>query len=125
MILGMGIDIVKISRMEELLERWKERFINRVFTPEEIDFCTNKRFPGQHFATRFAAKESFLKALGVGIGAGVSLKDIEIITNSTGKPSFELHCKAQETYRGNGGRNIFLSMSHDGEYGIAQVILED
>ena len=124
MILGTGIDIVKISRMDHVLDRWKDRFMNRIFTRREIAFCLEKKFPGQHFAIRFAAKEAFLKALGVGMMAGIPWKDIEIINNTSGKPEVELHGRADQMYRGNNGKSIFLSLSHDGEYGIAQVILE-
>ncbi|MDY7034230.1 MAG: holo-ACP synthase [Thermodesulfobacteriota bacterium] len=124
MILGVGVDIVKISRMDHVLERWKDRFMNRIFTSQEIKFCTGKKFPSQHFAIRFAAKEAFLKALGLGMMAGIPWKDIEIINDSTGKPKVKLHSKARETYQKNNGKSIFLSLSHDGEYGIAQVILE-
>ena len=124
MILGLGIDIVNISRIESLLEKWRDRFINRIFTPKEIEYCINKKFASRHFAARFAAKEAFLKALGVGLGYGISLKDIEITNNSIGSPSIELHRKAEETCRKRNIKNIFLSLSHDGEYGVAQVILE-
>jgi len=124
MILGLGIDIVSISRIESLLEKWRDRFINRIFTPKEIEYCINKKFPSQHLAVRFAAKEAFLKALGVGLGYGISLKDIEITTNSIGSPSIELHGKAKEACPKRNIKNIFLSLSHDGEYGVAQVILE-
>ena len=124
MILGVGIDIVKISRMDHVLERWKDRFMNRIFTSQEINFCIEKKFPSQHFAIRFAAKEAFLKALGLGMMAGIPWKDIEIVNDSTGKPEVKLHSKARETYQKNNVKNIFLSLSHDGEYGIAQVILE-
>ncbi len=124
MIFGIGIDIVKISRMENVLGRWKDRFMNRVFAQDEIDFCINKRLPGQHFAARFAAKEAFLKALGLGMTAGIPWKDIEITNNATGKPEMELHGKAKETCHDKNIKNILLSVTHDGEYGIAQVILE-
>lgn len=124
MILGMGIDIVQISRMENVLAKWRDRFTSRVFTRQEIDFCMSKRLPGQHFATRFAAKEAFLKAIGMGMGAGIPWKEIEVIKNSIGKPQVALHCKAKEISHKNNVKNVFLSLSHDGEYGVAQVILE-
>ena len=125
MVLGMGIDIVKISRIERLFIKWKDRFLNRLFTEREIDFCINKRLPSQHFAIRFAAKEAFLKALELGMRAGIPWKDIEIINDTMGKPSIELHSKAKEIGLNNNIRNILLSTSHDGGYGIAQVILVD
>ena len=124
MILGLGTDIVNISRIESLLEKWRDRFINRVFTRKERDYCMDKKFPSQHFAARFAAKEAFLKALGVGLGYGISMKDIEVTTNSIGNPSIVLHGKAKEACCKRNMKKIFLSLSHDGEYGIAQVILE-
>ena len=124
MILGIGIDIVKISRMENVLAKWRDQFTNRVFTQQEIDFCFRKRLPGQHFATRFAAKEAFLKALGMGMGAGIPWKDIEVIKNSREKPQIALHRKAREISHKNNVENVLISLSHDGEYGVAQVILE-
>lgn len=124
MILGIGIDIVKVSRMEGVLKKWKDRFISRVFTQREIDSCINKRLPGQHFAARFAAKEAFLKALGLGMRSGIPWKNIEIINDSMGRPEVELHHKAREVCRENNVRNVLLSLSHDGGYGVAQVILE-
>lgn len=124
MILGMGIDIVKISRIESLFIKWKDRFLNRFFTEREIDHCIARRIPSQHLAIRFAAKEAFLKSLMLGMRAGIPWKDIEIINNSMGMPSIELHNKAKEIGMKNNIKNIILSMSHDGDYGIAQVILE-
>ncbi len=124
MILGIGVDIVKISRIEHLLVKWRDRFFYRLFTEKEINFCINKKLPSQHFAIRFAAKEAFLKALELGMRAGIPWKDIEIINDHMGKPSIELHNKAREIKHKNDIKNILLSMSHDGDYGVAQVILE-
>jgi holo-[acyl-carrier protein] synthase len=123
MILGTGIDIIKISRIDSMIKKWKSSFLDRIFTKEEIAFCMKKRLPSQNFAVRFAAKEAFLKALGLGMRAGIPWKDIEVVNNETGRPSIELHRKARETYQKN-IRNIHLSLSHDGEYGFAQIILE-
>ena len=125
MVLGIGIDIVKISKIERLFIKWKSRFLSRLFTEREIDFCITKKLPSQHLAIRFAAKEAFLKALKLGMRAGIPWKDIEIINNAMGMPSIELHNKAKEIGINNNIKNIFLSMSHDGDYGIAQVILMD
>jgi len=124
MIIGIGIDIVKTPRIESMLKKWKDNFMNRVFTQKEVDFCTRKRQPGQHFAIRFAAKEAFLKALGLGMTAGIPWKDIEITNNGIGMPLIELHGKAGETCRKKNVKNVLVSLSHEGEYGVAQVILE-
>ena len=84
----------------------------------------NRRLPSQHFAARFAAKEAFLKALGAGMGAGIPWKDIEIITNPVGSPSLELHGKARESSCNKGVKKILVSLSHDDEHGVAEVVLE-
>jgi holo-[acyl-carrier protein] synthase len=78
MIYGVGIDLVMISRIEEALQRWGERFREKVFTPGEIQYCGQKRNPAPSFAARFAAKEALAKALGVGIRRGVHWKDVEV-----------------------------------------------
>ena len=90
MIYGIGIDLVKVKRIEEALERWGERFQNKVFTPGEIRYCLQKKNPSPNFAARFAAKEAFVKALGIGIRRGVHWKDVEVQRGSLGKPVLKI-----------------------------------
>ncbi len=124
MIYGIGTDIVKISRVESALNRWGTRFMARVYTDGEIAYCKKKASPASRFAMRFAAKEAFAKALGMGFRSGLSFQQIEVIRNKNGAPKFRLHGKAQFIVRQNGIQNTFLSLSDDGSYALAFVILE-
>jgi holo-[acyl-carrier protein] synthase len=124
MIFGTGIDIVDISRFERFVRENNEPLFNRVFTPGERAYCASKRRSAQHYALRFAAKESFLKALGTGLRDGLSWRDMEVVNDPQGKPELMLHGRAEELFRQNRLSRIFLSLSHDGNYAIASVILE-
>lgn len=126
MINGVGVDIVKISRIEKAYKKWGDRFIKRVFTEKEISYCSRKRNPFQHYASRFCAKEAFLKALGVGKKSGIGWKDIEVINERSGKPGLTLYNLAREMAMKKGIRSIHLSLSHDekADIGIAFVIIE-
>ncbi|MBI1893192.1 MAG: holo-ACP synthase, partial [Candidatus Rokubacteria bacterium] len=75
---GIGVDLVRVERIREMMERWDRRFLSRVFTPEELSYCLKRRRPEQHLAARFAAKEAALKALGTGLAMGVRWREIEI-----------------------------------------------
>jgi holo-[acyl-carrier protein] synthase len=124
MIFGTGIDIVDISRFEKFVRDNNEPLFNRVFTPGERDYCAAKRHSAQHYALRFAAKEAFLKALGTGLRDGLSWRDMEVVNDPQGKPELMLHGRAEELFMQNNLRRVFLSLSHDGNYAIASVILE-
>jgi len=124
MIYGIGTDIVQISRMEKTLQKWGDRFLRRVFTDAEIEYCRDKATPAARFALRFAAKEAFLKALGLGVSQGLSLNHVEVVKNSRGRPKLNLHGKTKELCEGKGIRRSFLSLSDDGLYAIAMVVLE-
>jgi holo-[acyl-carrier protein] synthase len=124
MIFGTGIDIVDISRFEKFVRENNEPLFNRVFTPHELVYCVAKRRSAQHFALRFAAKEAFLKALGTGLRNGISWRDMEVVNDSFGKPELQLGGRAGELCRENNVTRIFLSLSHDGNFAVASVILE-
>jgi len=123
MIHGIGIDIVHIPRFKKALERWGDNLKRRVFTSEEMDYCSARGFPEQHLAVRFAAKEAFFKALGRRIG----FREVEVVSGRDGKPFivFKISNPTLDSIRGE-IRNLkaYLTLSHDSEYGIAQVILE-
>ena len=119
MIKGVGLDAVKVSRIEEATRRWGERFLRRVFTEGEL-LVAGRR--GERLASRFAAKEAFLKALGKGIFSGISLKEIEVVSLPSGAPALRLHGRAKEATEGIKG--VHLSLSHEGGYSFAMVILE-
>lgn len=124
MIQGIGIDIVEIERLRKAMKRGRERFVRRVFTNTEIDYCNNK-LKYQHFAVRFAAKEAFMKALGTGWQNGISWKDIETINNRLGKPNLNLFGKAKKLASEMKVRTIHVSLSYSENYAVAQVILEN
>ena len=117
MIYGIGIDIVHIPKFKKAVERWGNRFKNRIFTQKELIYCEKRRFSEQHLAARFAAKEAFLKAL----GERKRFSEIEVANNNNGKPCIKISdCKPMTP---NSELRTSLTLSHDGEYCIAQVIL--
>jgi len=124
MIYGIGIDLVRVSRIEDALNRWGERFIGRVFAAEEAALCLKRAVPSSCFALRFAAKEAFSKAIGLGMRKGVRWKDIEVFHHPGGKPGLKLHGRSLEICNEAGITRIHLSLSDDRGYGVATVILE-
>lgn len=124
MIYGTGIDIVKIARIDEALKRFGRRFQERVFTAGERAYCRQKKEPHLYFALRFAAKEAFAKALGLGMRHGVTWKDIEISNEESGKPTLNVYGISAELCARLGIQKKFVSLSHEKEYGVAIVILE-
>jgi holo-[acyl-carrier protein] synthase len=123
MIIGIGVDLVDVRRFESIIYRWQERFLKRVFTDREIHYCNKKKHPAQRFATRFAAKQAFIKALFTRGQGGVRFRDIEIGEQDE-RPVINLSGKVEELAAGHGIKNIHLMVSHDGDYGIANVVLE-
>lgn len=123
MIIGMGVDLVDVSRIESIIFRWQERFLKRIFTDTEIRYCNNKKNPAQRFATRFAAKEAFIKALYPKQQEGVRFQDIEI-DQEAGRPVINLYGNVKQAADESGVKKVHVMLSHDGDYGIANVILE-
>src|SRR2546429_4127392 len=122
---GIGIDLVPIPRMRQVMERWQERFLTRVFTPDEIAYCRSRKDPAPHFAARFAAKEAGLKALGTGLRLGVSWTELEVRRERGGPPMLVLSGRSRELARARGADRLLLALSHDGGYEIAQAMLID
>lgn len=128
MIIGIGSDIIKISRIEALLVSYKQRFLHRIFTTAELELFKNiensKRLLG-YVAKRFAAKEAFSKAFGTGIGKEVSFQDIEIFSEISGKPYFNFSKKLSDLLKKNYGQTqVHLSMTDEEEYAQAFVVIE-
>lgn len=123
MIIGIGVDIVDVRRFETIIFRWRERFLKRVFTDKEIHYCNTKKHPAQRFATRFAAKEAFIKALFTREQKGIRFQDIEI-DQLDNRPVVNLYGKARELVEKKNIVRTHLMLSHDGDYGIANVVLE-
>ena len=115
--------IVDVTRFESIIFRWQHRFLKRVFTDNEIKYCNTKKHPAQRFATRFAAKEAFIKALFPRGQKGVSLKDIEIDQREN-RPVVNLSGTVKDEAEKRGIKDVHLMVSHDGDYGIANVVLE-
>jgi len=122
-ITGIGSDIVKVSRIAELIEKSGERFLQRIYTPAEIDYARHQARPALHFAARFAAKEAFAKALGTGFRDGLQWHDIEVTNNQLGRPGLNLSGRARELCRGLGAE-AWLSLTHEQEFALAFVVLE-
>ncbi len=124
MILGIGIDLAEIPRVQQAIERHGERFLQRVFTPAEIAYCRGFKDPSDRFAARFAAKEAAMKALGTGWRRGISWQDFEVTNAADGKPCLRLSGKALDVFRKLGGIQILLSLTHAETYALAQVVIE-
>lgn len=117
MIKGIGIDIVEIRRVRKLIKQYRNRFLDRTFTQKEIQYCQNKPNPAQHYAGRFAAKEALIKAF----GKPLALKEIEVENLAQKGPRIKLNGTAKKYLK---NKKILLSISHDHEYAVAQVVLE-
>ena len=124
MILGSGIDLIEVDRIESARERHGERFLKRVLCPAEMAYCLSHKFPGPFLAARFAAKEAISKAFGTGIGAELSWQDMEIGRKDSGEPYVILHGKGLELLARRGARGVHLTLSHTEKYAIAMAILE-
>jgi len=122
MVVGVGVDLVLIPRIRRALERWDERFLTRVFTPEEIQYARGRRDPAQHLAARFAAKEATLKALGTGLTMGVRWREMEVRRTRGARPTLTLSGRTAALGAARGVRALHVSLSHDGEYALAQVL---
>ena len=124
MIIGVGIDNVQSKRMKEMLLKWADRVEDRVFTEEELQYSKAKGESHLHLAARFAAKEAFFKALGMGLSQGMTWTDVQVRNNESGKPYLELRKRAQEIAREMGVVHIHVSLTHTEECAVAVVILE-
>jgi holo-[acyl-carrier protein] synthase len=124
MIVGTGIDIAEVPRIAEAIKRHGERFLRRVFTEGEMNYCESKANRIERYAARFAAKEAAMKALGTGWNHGVRWRDIEVCREPAGRPTIVLHGKAAQIAAKLKTTRTALSLSHTSDQAIAQVILE-
>ena len=125
-IFGIGTDIVNIKRIEKSLKKYGDSFKNKIFSKNEIIYCDKKKNSSGYYAKRFAAKEAFTKALGVGIIRGISLKNIEIINDRYGKPSIYLKGNVSNYLKKklkSKKYDIYLSLSDDKPWAQATVII--
>jgi holo-[acyl-carrier protein] synthase len=121
-IIGTGIDIVEIARLQRSLDRFGDRFLDRVFTAEERRYCQTIAEPARCYAARFAAKEAVSKAFGTGIGQSLGWLDLVVERSPAGQPSILLQGNATATARALGITGIKLSLSHSDHYAVAQAI---
>lgn len=126
MVLGLGSDLIEISRIEESLQRYGERFLHRVFTDSEIAYCQRKmKHASESFAARFAAKEAVAKALGTGISRGISWHEIEVRREPGERPTIFLSGRAAERAAAIGVRRIHVTLTHSRDVAMAIVVAED
>jgi holo-[acyl-carrier protein] synthase len=123
MLVGLGVDLMDVARMDART-REDAGLLEQLFTPDEITYCTGKRYPAAHYAARFAAKEAFFKALGIDGASGRPWREVEICNQASGKPELRLHAATEQSARARNVKTIHVSLSHTRETAIAQVILE-
>lgn len=123
MIIGVGIDIVEVRRVEFLLKKWGKRFLARVFLPQEVAYCERKKYAAEHFAARIAVKEAVLKAFGEGWTERIDWKDILVKRTRKGQPEIELLGKGEKLRKKLKVGKVLVSISHAREYSVAQAIL--
>ncbi len=122
-ILGTGIDLTEIARIASAIERYGDRFVQRVFTEGEIAYCRRKRDAASSFAARFAAKEAAMKALGTGHSRGVYWRGIEVVRRPGGPPRIQFHGGAAARAAALGATGSVLTLAHSRELAIAHVLL--
>ena len=125
MIVGTGIDLVEIGRIQHSMDRYGSRFLDRVYTAAEQAYCLRKRKAAESFAARFAAKEAGAKALGTGISFGVNWLEIEVVRAPGGRPTLRFHGRAAQIAAAIGVARSALSITHTANLAMASVVLED
>jgi holo-[acyl-carrier protein] synthase len=123
-ILGSGVDLCEVPRIEAAVARYGSRFLERIFTPREIDYAERKANRFERYAARFAAKEAGMKALGTGWTGGIAWRDFEVFNLPSGRPTLTFHGRAAEVAANLGVRHVALSLTHTKEQALAMVILE-
>jgi holo-[acyl-carrier protein] synthase len=123
MIIGVGTDVLEVARLKRELAR-KEGLDRQLFTPGELAYCRDKRYPARHLAARFAAKEAFFKALGAGPADGVGWRDVEVKNRRSGAPLLVLRGQAKRVAARRGVKRALVSLAHTAELATACVVLE-
>ncbi len=124
-LLGIGIDMVETERVERSLERFGEKFVQRLFTEGEVAYCQSMKFPARHFAARFAAKEALSKAFGTGIGKAMGWRDIDVRKKESGEPFVVLSGGAESLAHKRGVHAVLISLSHTQGHAVAVIALQD
>jgi holo-[acyl-carrier protein] synthase len=121
-VIGLGTDIIECLRIAKMIEKHGELFLNRVYTRSEIAYCSSRKAANQSYAGRWAVKEAVLKAMGTGWSRGIRWKDIEVVTDLTGKPSVAIHGVAKEICDELGISEVLISLSHCRSHATATAI---
>jgi holo-[acyl-carrier protein] synthase len=121
MVIGIGTDIIEIDRIKDSIEKYGDRFLSKIYTPAEIEYCLSKSNKYQHFAARFAAKEAVYKALATGWQEVLSWQDIEIFNESTGMPVVTMCGKLKKFLSDD--KNLKISISHSKNYVVSVAII--
>lgn len=121
-VIGIGTDIIECPRIDEMLEKHGELFLERVYTEREQQYCRDRKAAGQHYAGRWAAKEAVLKALGTGWSRGIRWVDIEVVNEMGGRPRIELTGAAREIADQLGIREVLISISHCRSHATAYAV---
>ena len=124
MILGVGIDIIEVARVQASHKRFGERFLNRLLLADEIAYCLSHKNPAPFIAARFAAKEAISKAFGTGTGAQLGWRDMEIGRKKSGEPFVILHGNGKKLFKSCRAKNLLISLSHTANYAAAAAVLE-
>ena len=123
-VLGIGVDMVQVERIQHSLDRFGERFMKRVFTEGEIAYCISMKFAARHFAARFAAKEAVSKAFGTGVGKAMGWRDIDVHKKKSGEPFLVLHGGAESLAKERAMKSAWISLSHTEHHAVAMVVIE-
>jgi holo-[acyl-carrier protein] synthase len=124
MVIGVGIDIQEIARLQQAMGRTGDAFLRRTFTPGELAYCRRQKKTDQHLTGRFCAKEAFFKALGTGWAKGLAWTEVEVVRRVSGQPQLRLLGRAKDLAAKAKVRKVWLSLSHSRDYAAATVILE-
>jgi holo-[acyl-carrier protein] synthase len=123
-VLGIGVDLVENARIQHSLDRFGDRFLQRVFTQGEIEYSQSMKFPARHLAARFAAKEAVSKAFGTGIGKAMGWKDIEVHRKPSGEPFVVLEGGAKKLAEERRVAAVWITLSHTEHHAMAMIVLE-
>ncbi len=123
-VLGIGVDLVEVARIQHSLDRFGERFLHRVFTDGEIEYSTSMKFPARHLAARFAAKEAVSKAFGTGIGKAMGWREIDVRKKPSGEPYLVFSGAAEQLAKERGVVSALITLSHTDHHAMAMIVLE-
>ena len=125
MVVGLGVDIVQNDRIKGIIDKWGDKFLDKIFTSTELDFINRHEQKLQRYASNYAVKEAFVKALGTGFRNGINFHNIQVRRDELGKPFIELMGSTKSFAEQKGINKIHTTISHEKDYSVAVVIFED